>query len=269
MTYLVYLDEFGHIGPYISRSHNKHNDSPVFGLAGIILPIDQVRNFGTWFFQRKQQLLSWEIAHSGEHPATWEKKGASLYTLTNILKYPNLRSFTNRFLSKIQKVNGFVFYVGIEKTPSIETHKPNTLYRAVLRESIKRVDQLCDGIDLRPQRFILVLDEHQEREALVTAASQAMYDSGEPRRCLIEPPFQVESHRYQALQAADWVAGLVGRIAAAQVAPQEYQDWLPFRRYFESRLNQTTIRSGVRTIMPDTASRLAPSSAHADDLVGA
>jgi len=33
VTYLAYLDEFGHIGHYVSREDPKHNDSPVFGLT--------------------------------------------------------------------------------------------------------------------------------------------------------------------------------------------------------------------------------------------
>ena len=33
MIYIAYLDEFGHVGPYISRSDPRHNDSPVFGFA--------------------------------------------------------------------------------------------------------------------------------------------------------------------------------------------------------------------------------------------
>ena len=52
---------------------------------------------------------------------------------------------------------------------------------------------------------MLVLDEHGQRDTLVTEAAMAMYNSAEPRRCLIEPPFQVESHRYQTMQAADWI----------------------------------------------------------------
>jgi hypothetical protein len=75
MNYIAYLDEFGHIGPYASRSDAHYNSSPVFGLAGIVLPVDQVRPFGTWFFQLKCNLLAWEIARDGAHPATWEKKG--------------------------------------------------------------------------------------------------------------------------------------------------------------------------------------------------
>ena len=41
MTYIAYLDEFGHVGPYVSRADARHNDSPVFGLAGFIMPVEQ------------------------------------------------------------------------------------------------------------------------------------------------------------------------------------------------------------------------------------
>ncbi len=34
ITYIAYLDEFGHDGQFISRHHKVHNGSPVFGLAG-------------------------------------------------------------------------------------------------------------------------------------------------------------------------------------------------------------------------------------------
>lgn len=34
MTYIAYLDEFGHIGPYTSNNHEKHNTHSVFGLIG-------------------------------------------------------------------------------------------------------------------------------------------------------------------------------------------------------------------------------------------
>ena len=76
MTYFAYLDEFGHVGPYVARTDPKYRESPVFGLAGFVLPADEVRGFGTWFYQRKCELLAFEIARSGKHPALWEKKGA-------------------------------------------------------------------------------------------------------------------------------------------------------------------------------------------------
>ena len=61
MTFFAYLDEFGHIGPYVSRTDPRYKDSPVFGLAGFVLPAAEVRGFGTRFFQRKCQMLDFEF----------------------------------------------------------------------------------------------------------------------------------------------------------------------------------------------------------------
>ncbi len=58
LIHLAYLDEFGHVGPYVSRSDRRHNDSPVFGFAGFVMPVSEVRAFGTWFFQRRYSSLA-------------------------------------------------------------------------------------------------------------------------------------------------------------------------------------------------------------------
>lgn len=246
LTYIAYLDEFGHIGPYVARTDPKYKESPVFGLAGIVLPTDEVRGFGTWFFQRKCELLKWEIERSGTHPAIWEKKGASLYTVHNVAEYAELRKFTNRFLNKIRSVGGFVFYVGIEKTHAPAKHDANRLYVRVLLEAIKRLNQHCE-LDCLPQtNFILALDEHDQRDNLITASSRSMYNTKLPMRALVEPPFQLESHRYQTMQAADWIAGLVGRLGALSADPAAYQDNTVIQTYFEARLKQVSRRSGIR-----------------------
>jgi hypothetical protein len=246
MTYIVYLDEFGHIGPYVGRTDPRYKESPVFGLAGLVLPADQVRSFGTWFFQRKCELLDWEIKRSGAHPATWEKKGSSLYTVQNVKDYTELRKFTNRFLNKIEAVGGFVFYVGIKKTLQPASHNPNKLYIRVLLEAIKRLNSFCEQ-DCHPaSNFILALDEHDQRDNLITASARSMYGTKQPMRALIEPPMQLESHRYQTMQAADWIAGLVGRHGAIWADPDSYPENMVFRKYFEARLHQASRRSGIR-----------------------
>jgi hypothetical protein len=247
LTYIAYLDEFGHVGPFVSRNDPTYKESPVFGLAGMILPSTEVRSFGTWFYQRKQELLQFEIQRANKHPALWEKKGAALYTLTNIQKYRELRVFTNRLLNQISRVGGKIFYVGLVKTKPPDEHDPNALYLAVLREAIKRLDAFCREDCPAGTGFLMVLDEHALRSDLITTASRAMYNPGEPRRTLLEPPFQVESHRYQTVQAADWIAGLTGRIGATWANPEAYTDWTPFRRYFEARLTAASTRSGLRT----------------------
>ena len=78
----------------------------------------------------------------GEHPAVWEKKGANLFTVRNVTRYRELRVSTNRLLNKIEKLGGFVFYVGIKKTAAPAEHDPNQLYKSVLVEAIKRIDAI-------------------------------------------------------------------------------------------------------------------------------
>ena len=247
MTYLAYLDEFGHIGPYVSKDDPKYHESPVFGFAGFVLPAEEVRGFGTWFFQRKGELLNAEIQRSEKHPAFWEKKGSSLYTVRNVLRYPALRHFTNRLFNKIKNLGGFVFYVGIEKTAPPAEHRPNMLYESVFLEAIKRINDFC-AIDCQPpNNFLLILDEHQHRADLITRAAQSMYGQTERRRHLIEMPFHLESDRYQTIQAADWIAGLVGRLGAIWADPAAYAENVVFRKYFEQRLNRIRLRSGIRS----------------------
>jgi len=209
------------------------------------LPDREVRPFATWFYKRKCELLAFDIKQAKEHPSTWEKKGSSLYTIKNIEKYRELRIFTNRFLNKISACGGRIIYVGLHKQAEVKDHKPLRLYLAVLKEMMKRLNALCEHDKERPD-FLIVMDEHQERESLLTEASRAMFNKDNPKRRLIEPPFQVESHRYQTVQAADWICGLVGRLGPYWVLPQEFPDWLPVEQYFGPRVRQASITSGIR-----------------------
>ena len=58
VTYLAYLVEFGHIGPSVSRQDPRHNDNPVCGLTGLVLPSEYARSLGIWSFHRKCELLA-------------------------------------------------------------------------------------------------------------------------------------------------------------------------------------------------------------------
>ncbi len=243
MLYFAYLDEFGHIGPYIARDDPKHNDSPVFGLGGMILPYDEVRHFSTWFYQLKCRLLEWEIKQSGEHPAAWEKKGSALYTTANVKKYQQVRAATNRLLNQIRKIRGHVFYVGLQKNKPVDQSNPQGLYLTVLAEAMKRLNQYADE---RDAGIIIVMDQHQDREAILTRASQAMYGGPTPRRRIIEPPFQVESERFQTCQCADWLCGLIGRVGAYQARPDEYSEMIWTQTYFQDRLDAAATRSSIR-----------------------
>jgi hypothetical protein len=73
-----------------------------------------------------------------------------------------------------------------------------------------------------------------------------MYGGASPYRRFIEPPFQLESHRYQTMQAADWIAGLIGRFGTCWKAPAEYPENIVFLTYFADRLHRVSRRSGIR-----------------------
>ena len=47
-----------------------------------------------------------ELSDPSSNTALWEKKGASLYTLTNVTRHSELRRFTNRLFNKIERVGG-------------------------------------------------------------------------------------------------------------------------------------------------------------------
>jgi ribonucleotide reductase alpha subunit len=241
--FIAYLDEFGHIGPYISRNDKKYQESPIFGLGGFIIPANKARQFGTWFYQRKNDLLAWEVARSGLHPAVYEKKGSALYTTRNIENYPELTHFTGRMFKAIERFGGNTFYVGIHKEKNAQKHSADDLYMGVIREAIKRLNQHAREHN---SCFQIILDQHASREKILTTASIAMFRDASSNR-LIEPPYQVESHRYQTVQAADWICGLLGRLGAYWAEPEEWPDMIWAKERFQDIVTGSQIRSGIRT----------------------
>ncbi len=246
MIYVAYLDEFGHVGPYVARSDSRHKTSPVFGFAGYIMPADAVRGFGTWFFKRKAELFTRPMARSPKHPATWERKGSELFRAAAVRSNRNVRNLPGRLFGEISRVGGRVFYVGIQKTANPAEHRVNGLYSGMLREAIWRLDQFCAAEGGPRAKFLLALDEYSGREKLLTQVSRDMYGGEEPRRALIEPPFHLESHRYQTVQAADWIAALVGRLGAYWTEPTVWPENEVFQRYYAARLRAVRVRSGIR-----------------------
>lgn len=246
MHYFAYLDEFGHIGPFISRTDPKHSTSPLFGFAGIILPVTEVRNFSMFFYKLKCQLLDWEIKNAQIPAYQWEKKGIRLYTIKNIQKYKELRHATFRLINKIKSSNGFIFYNGIEKNTPSNSHTSEGLYLSILRDSIRRIDNYCNN---NGATFSILLDSIDSDEPGarrkfridgIKVASSEMFGihRGYTCKALSEPPYQLESHLYQNLQCADWFCGLLGRYLTYKIFPEQYEDYKITSTYFEPHLNK-------------------------------
>lgn len=241
MHYVVYLDEFGHIGPFVSRNHAKYNDSPVFGLAGMLLPVEAVRDFAVFFYKLKCQLLDWDLKNKNPGnlpPYQWEKKGSAVYTVPNVEKYRELRQATFRLLNRIQSAGGHVFFTGEHKTTDPTVHDSAETFKRQLLQAIRKIDRFCSK---EASTFMVLLDEQKAgnewRDRNVEACTLAMFeDLSEKSKTLVEPPLQGESHLFQTLQCADWICGLVGRLTGFSVDPQEYGEWSIFEKYFDARL---------------------------------
>ncbi|MBL3585877.1 DUF3800 domain-containing protein [Rhodovulum sulfidophilum] len=182
--YFVYLDEFGHIGPYCGRKARKHNESPVFGLAGMVLPEQQVRPFASYFLKMKEKPFHTEIIQSGKMSAKWEKKGTSFIRPNPMKKYVEARRKVLRILRKIGQCNGHVFYYGREKFRDRDDLNPIGLYTTCFAHALRRLDRFSTRLG---ENFVVVVDQHSARKELWECAVKTMYGN-QPCRALASPP---------------------------------------------------------------------------------
>lgn len=239
---IAYLDEFGHIGPFVSRTHKSHNTSPIFGLAGVIMPEAKARHLATAMLKLKQGMLASDLKRAGVQAHSWEKKGAELLTSKNMRKHPHIREGIRRLLNDIRRSGGKIFYYGREKFLSAEHARANGLYSTVLAHTIRGIDAYCCN---HHENFLMIMDQHSGRNRWMKTSTQTMFDRNEPARCLIEPPFEVESHLYQTIQIADWIATLIGKLQSFRVRPEEYRDWEWAERYFGAVVDQMATHSTI------------------------
>ncbi len=237
----VYLDEFGHVGPYFNRAHPQFNSSPIFGIGGIIFPEEAIRPFASFFLQRKAELLGFEIKKSSKQPYEWEKHGSNLYTTKSIIRYPEIRQTTFRIFNRINKCGGKIFYYGREKISGTEDVNPTGLYKTVFSEAIRKLDAYSAE---QGTNFVLVVDEHSSRRELLETAVKTMYGSA-PARHLASPPFEVESHLNQNMQAADWIAAIIGKLWTHRFGGDQWSDLKPYEDYFWTRVHALATHSTV------------------------
>jgi hypothetical protein len=237
----AFLDEFGHNGPFIHRDHPKHNTSPVFGLAGYLIPENQVRHFGTFFLKRKAELLSHDIQRAGKQAYEWEKKGTNLFTANSIVRYPEIRSSMFRMMNEIKSRDGKIFYYGREKIKDRFDLNANGLYKTIFSHSIRQINSYCESKD---ENFVIVLDENSARKELLETAAKTMFGS-DPAKRMLSPPFEVESYLNQNIQAADWIATIVGRLWNNRLDPDGFANYSSYNKYFWQRLHAVATHSSV------------------------
>lgn len=237
----VYLDEFGHVGPFVHRQDPKYKDSPVFGMAGIILPEASIRPFSTRFFQLKQKTFSADIANSTHAAYKWEKKGSEIFRPKAIERYPDIRQTGFRMLNLVGSCGGKVFFCGREKIAGSTDVNPNGLYTTVFSHTIRALDDYAQSVG---SNFAMVVDEHSARKELLECAAKTMFGH-RPTKRLVSPPFEVESNLDQNIQAADWVSAIVGRMWAYRISPAQYLDHEKINTYFGDRIARLATHSRV------------------------
>ena len=228
---IAYLDEFGHIGPYVSREHPKHKTHPAFGYAGFVLPVDSVRSFGGFFEFSKEKLLHYEIQRANAHPRRWEKKGSALLTTRNHTSYgseivPTLR----RLHTRLRAEGGHPVYFGQVKPVG----EPATISETYVDRSthmlINAVRYLASYADRHDERIMIFMDavDAAPRLEAVQRIGGFIYKASEPQlKRVVEVPMQLESKHYGNVQFADWIAAIVSRASDYHLVPGSEFAWAP------------------------------------------
>lgn len=252
---IAYLDEFGHIGPYVGRDHPRHNIHPAFGYAGYIIPAQNARFFSAEFMRVKRTLYKTEIAKSS-NPAQWERKGAEYFSTGSIEARPELtRAFTG-LVNKLSANGGHLFYYGDEKFRGTakETGKSSEDYTVdALRETINRI---CRHAQYHNEEVVIFMDDFTEKTRREVVAQMyghiyARTQFKDEMRLIVEPPLHIDSKLNSSVQFADWVCGLIGRASDHQLVQDSKFSWVTDR--FDSNLSGVfTYESKIRLLGNET-----------------
>lgn len=207
--YILYLDEFGHPGPY-DPADPSAGHHPLFGFAGFAIPSDEVRGFDRSFLRRKQSFYSKEIGDSDDRSERYEPK--------RITGRRDMR-FAQEVVYRISEWGGFLFATGCQKTTRTpQEHSRKGLYTSTVQASLRSFERyLRDGPDEGVARGMVIMDRRQQRANLrVLEAAQTHLFSHEYFRRenvgISETPVLVHSHWYHGIQAAHVIGQLVGKI---------------------------------------------------------
>lgn len=231
LVLLSYLDEFGHIGPFVTAEHPRFNTHPAFGYAGFVIPDVNVREFAAYFEHLKQDLLAFEIKRDGAHPRRWEKKGASLLTSRNMEMYGDeIRRVLGRLARRLTRLGGRLVFFGEVKPQGSHAQtgdSPADRSARSLREAILQLSRFANARGEPIMIFMDALDE-KPRLAAVMAAASYIYAAHVPElRRVVEIPMQLESHFYATTQYADWLCALLSRASHLHLVGGSKFGWAP------------------------------------------
>lgn len=250
MALLAYIDEIGQPGAFMSLDHPRYNESPAFGYAGFVIPLERAREFGALFTKKKNQLFPSESAKA-EHSGRWEKKGAELiYAKVISERKQNLRVLGS-LISGLRKVGGNLFYYAEEK-PVGSPKELNTGRRefaeresVAMQETLNRLARHANSCD---EPLLVMMDQINEKSRRQRLPEMYAHILGraaqhEEMRRIIEPPMHIDSKLSSNIQFADWIAALMKRVIEYQLVKDSRYSWLPECEYLQAAHGAFTYES--------------------------
>jgi len=247
LVLLAYLDEFGHIGPYISLEHRKYNQHPAFGYAGFVVPASNVREFGASFEHFKERQFRAAIRESGANPHGWERKGAEMFTTGSFNKYPENMEMVSHLVQRLHQLGGRTYFYGQVKPVGSEKETGESARARNGHALQQSLIWLAAYADAQNERLLVFVDrtDRAVREAAIDDMAKAIYGKLRPELSrIVQVPTELESHRYGTIQFADWLAAAVSRASHYHLAYGSEFSWAPaqFRRIFaDSAIRQSRI----------------------------
>lgn len=244
---IAYLDEFGHVGPYVADGHPKFGQHPVFGYGGFVIPASNARAMGAEFKRVKTSLFRTEIDKSST-PAQWERKGNEYFSTGSVTARPELiRSFRG-IVRQLRAAGGQLFYYGDEKPRGTVAQTKRTAIdttRDALRETINRIASHAQYVN---DDVLLLTDAITDKTRQELAAGMYAHIFGRKReemQRVVEAPLHIESKLNSGIQLADWICGLLGRASHFQLvkgspfawAANELRDAVQGGFTYESKLH--------------------------------
>lgn len=209
--YLLYLDEFGHPGPYIP-SDPRHQQHPLFGFAGFVVDGRRWRDFDREFLRLKTRFYKEEV----ERAQTLEGLRPERYEPKRLRSRRDIR-FTSHIMGLVGKCGGCVFAYGCVKHGAHPAeHNYQGLYMSRVQGALRRFEKYLANAPRR-DLGVVIMDRRTEAQnkRVLESAQSHLFSAPEFRKPdvrITETPLLVPSEWYHGVQAADVIGRAVGRI---------------------------------------------------------
>jgi hypothetical protein len=209
-VFLLYLDEFGHPGPY-DPSDTRHRHHPLFGFAGVAIEATSWRDLDRSFLRLKLRYYAEEIRKAqivaGIRPERWEPKQ---------LRSRRDRRFAADVLGLVRSCRGTLFAYGCVKRASPRAHGAHALYNSQVQGALETYERFLRSIaDRQRGQGVAIVDRRSEsqNQLVLESAQSHLFANPYMRQAdarVIETPLLVATEWYHGVQLADVVGGVVG-----------------------------------------------------------